>query len=363
MRLYANATLAAAGLLLLAANVGLAAGDANPPKAVSYQDYYSGSLADRSPFVAEQDCNAGAECGSGCCTRCCGGLVAGVEATFLKPNVRDLGVTVRNNIDPLNSKDLADFGNLSAAPRVWLGVENARGWGVRARYWQFDATSTDDEQRAFVGNSIVDTLAAESSLRAYTLDLEGTKRIAVGNWCVLGTFGVRNAEFKATHAFDMFSANVNGTHATTIGAITTENVRELHGTGLTGSVEAVYPFGCHGLSVFWNLRGSTLWGSTRAAATNRFMDSTTALQLISAGEDSTAYIIETQAGVRWEHRVECFNACAFAQMAFEYQKWTADRSATTFDYNQTVNGMQISGHSLSTTVDFTGLAVAIGFTR
>jgi hypothetical protein len=371
MRFYANATVATL-LLLLAANLAPAADNAEKPKIDRYQDYYAGSGPSTD---ASNNGGTGAGCTTcaneagcnvytPCCVGCGWGIVAGIEATYLRPNIRNLGVIIEQDCDPLRSKDLASFSDLSGSPRVWLGVESPCGWGVRARYWQFNDTSSDDEQRVFIQQAIVDTLAAESTLRAYTVDVEGTKRFALGNWCVLTSFGVRNAEFKASHAFDLFSSEVIGGRSLMIDSITTENAREVQGTGLTSSMETVRPFGDHGLSLFWNLRGSVLWGTTRAMGSSRFTDpSVTALQLVAAGEDATSYIVETQLGVRWQHRLECLNTCAFAQIAFEYQKWTSDQHATAFDYNQSINDVSIFGRSLSTTLDFTGLAVAIGFTR
>ena len=54
--------------------------------------------------------------------------VAGAEATYLSLNSSSL------------ERDTIRFG-FEAAPRIWLGLQNANGWGGQVRYWQLDADS------------------------------------------------------------------------------------------------------------------------------------------------------------------------------------------------------------------------------
>ncbi len=72
----------------------------------------------------------GEEC---CCGHDCGPYwhwTGGVEATYLDPRFHASGNpqadTTLRTIDP----------GWTAAPRIWLGVENADCWGAQVRYWQ-----------------------------------------------------------------------------------------------------------------------------------------------------------------------------------------------------------------------------------
>ena len=70
------------------------------------------------------------------------GLYAGVEATYLRANYYTLSTGGDSN----------GFG-YNAAPRLWLGWQTRSGWGIRGRYWDFDANKQQSvrPQRAHHG--------------------------------------------------------------------------------------------------------------------------------------------------------------------------------------------------------------------
>jgi hypothetical protein len=102
---------------------------------------------------------------------CAVGLTAGGELLFLKA---------------YQSEGLTTGFPCQAAPRVWLGMATDRGWGVRARWFDYHAAApTDDRWLAEVG--------------ATTLDVEVTGAFQVGNlWSGTLSGGVRYAELRET---------------------------------------------------------------------------------------------------------------------------------------------------------------------
>lgn len=307
--------------------------------------------------------NADDDCCLDCSKPCrCRGIVAGVEATYLKPNIGN-GINFTNPIRSFNSYDYADLNSFEGAPRIWLGVENdATGWGIRARYWELDAVNQD-------GFTDVDAMFVESVdagvyAEVNTIDLEMTRRLerlSRGNWSWLGSFGARHAALKRGESLDYLYVDAFGAALSS----QTNSYFNFDGTGVTGSLEGRRPIGNRGFALACNLRGSVLWGTNNALATSLISDAgARAIQVVGCRENAEHYIFEVQAGLEWSRRIECLRGDVFSHLMFEYQRWSADQ--TPFDYTQTLVNTSIttvSGSSLSSVIDFTGLAFAIGFTR
>jgi len=83
-----------------------------------------------------------AQLGNACGQESCGTWSAyvGAELVLLDPHVGSpTGFFGQNG----RTWDYPDY-NFVAAPRIWLGIENPEGLGVRATYWSLDATATSD---------------------------------------------------------------------------------------------------------------------------------------------------------------------------------------------------------------------------
>lgn len=274
--------------------------------------------------------STGSCCGDqscGCDNECCceprWHWTGGVEATYLDPNFHNSGIF--KLVDP----------GWTAAPRIWLGVENCNGWGARVRYWQLCANRT-----AFGIQPAEDVLVDLSqSLDMYDIDCELTKRFDLGCWKLLGTFGGRYAslggllhlnvlDFPDTSVFEVFDG------LTTAG-------------GLTFALELSRPIGCTGVEVFGTLRASPLWGNNRLnlrARVNNDGDLTSVDQRQESPTDLTIW--EAQVGLQCSKYLACCCGTVFARGGFEYQSWVLSDQG-----------------DVTSTTDLYGVAVAVGFTR
>ena len=297
---------------------------------------------------------------SSCCsnyTQCCRtwGIVAGVEGTFLKPNITGDNMTLTAPGLTGESSSLANFSEAQGAPRIWLGFENENGLGIRTRYWDFAANAVGDtfspgSPPLFI-NAQIGRAALE--LQAYTFDLEVYKHFCGEVWDVFATGGIRYAYRDINDEFYFHDRESNWTTFTSL-------QNQAGGTGLTGALELARRVGDSNFSLFGNVRGSVLWGTNQ----NRYIGLTNdsganTMQAYLLDESATTTIFELQLGVRWERPIKCVCANVFSTLAFEYQSWDTDGCAG-YDFSQTVTGATISGHSLGDKVEFAGIAWAIG---
>ena len=104
--------------------------------------------------------------------------MAGVEATYLRPQTHATSSRI-DSLSGFTRFKYADLDQLEAAPRVWLGIENNRGWGVRARYWRLDANdAASDVDDATLPLPV--TFVTDTYLSADALELELTRRFCHG---------------------------------------------------------------------------------------------------------------------------------------------------------------------------------------
>jgi hypothetical protein len=356
MRFYATGTVVTLAMLL----------GGSVARAGDGQDYWVGGQGPQGSCAAGEGCDNCLDSGS--CRRPCWGFVAGVEATYLKPNIRSESTLFADSFETIDSGRLATFTDMVGSPRIWLGVETDRGWGFRGRYWEYNARKSKDDLTFWELPDILKTVSANSRLHTYAVDAELTRRIDRCDWCALASFGLRNTGLKVNHGFDLFKAELFEEYQLILlGTATTTSMRQLDATGLTGSLEVRRPFGDCGLVFACNLRGSVLWGKDKVLGTSRlFVGDVIPVMLVQpaeASDNTTQYIVESQIGLEWSRRIECLRGCAFAHVMFEYQRWTANESAANFDLSQSFNDISVSMKSIEPNIDFAGVAVAIGFTR
>jgi hypothetical protein len=265
--------------------------------------------------------------------------IGGVEATYLDPRFHASG-----NPQADQSLKLVDPG-WTAAPRIWLGMENSNGWGSRVRYWQLS-----DEQSRFDITNIQPSSVYDISqtLKMYDIDAEVTKRMELGSWNLLGSFGGRFASLARLDSASAFD--------TTPPADTFEFLfnNQTNAGGITGSIEVSRPIGIGAWEVFGLFRASELWGNTNASFDMRENNNgTPSSNDFSDRFNSDLTIWEAQVGLQCSKYVECCGGMVLARCGFEYQSW-----------NWTVPGGNPGGGGIfNPGVDLYGVAFAVGFTH
>lgn len=274
------------------------------------------STANYSTEENNRECDSGdASCSSDGCDTSCGKnkwVSFGVEATYLKTDV-----------DASAYDDNLDFGNLGygwdTAPRIWLGCENSCGWGVRARFWDYDAESDstvlpsefeDGPGPAENGEDILIS-SLDNALGAYAVDLEMTRRCDRGCTERVLSFGARHAQISNEVSWGIADLE-HGEQ------ISLENHHWFDGIGLTLGLEGRRPYGCRGFSLYSNVRGSVIWGQNQGAV------GVWSINLDEAAVDETLWIGEAQLGLEWSRQVNSCGGTVFARVLGEYQHWTVD---------------------------------------
>ncbi len=367
--------------LLLAAltTVSVRAAEPSWPGYTGYPGY-DGSISQASNWeglaqgggssAAQNDCCSVCECMTCCCKPW--HIVTGVEATYLKANVQDTPLVHLTQLGQLVTSRIASLDDYYAAPRVWLGMENCNGHGIRARYWDFQASSWDYEVGlAPIVPDIFDIASynATNRLEAYTIDLEYTRRFAFHNWNLLGSIGARHARLDRVEALNSLTTDLLSGPTPLGVASQILSEREMNGTGLTLGLEGYRPLHHWNLNVFWTTRGSILWG-------NNVSNNVSTMYVAPAGlgpgavstanvlvlqETDTMYILECQIGLEWRCPLKCCCAEMFIRAAFEYQYWDVEESSGDYLTQVVLDVDPINfGETRDLRTDFTGLAFAIG---
>ncbi len=292
--------------------------------------------------ILQTTAQPGAESATNCIVPSCPGcpswmLSAGAEETFLRSH----------------SEKLSGF---QPAGRVWLGVENCDGLGVRARYWNFCQTAGTLLDR-FNGNDGPAAQFSIETLQAYTVDLEATKRVDYGCWDFLGSLGVRYAGLSQNGSNNSGANPVNGTPPAFVGFNIFNN--HFFGTGPTVALEGTRPIGDCGLGFVANLRDSELWGRSWSTA---FSDTEVdGGPLDTPVSELPLNILEFQTGLEWSRRVECMKGVVFARGLFEYQRWFATAAPASASAPDVGNLFAIAAPSPR--ADFYGAVFSVGFSH
>jgi hypothetical protein len=266
---------------------------------------------------------------------------AGVEATFLSPDLNSQGVNFEvQELDDLPprydfcSTSSDDIDSFYASPRIWLGVQGC-AWGANLRYWHLQAAegafdpsigglgTWDDFDcgRPDLGFS------SASNLEAYTIDLELTRRFCLHDCAMQGSVGIRHADIE--HNESLF-----GLANTDEGLLTgTARANRLsRGTGILLGLYGRKPiYSCSSVHWFYNARWSALWGPTQTSAetfasvlTNSTGTPSGAAASVNGAYtnvDDTLFVGEIQLGLEWNYALQCVPAKAFFRAAIEYQRW------------------------------------------
>jgi hypothetical protein len=320
-----------------------------------------------SPGPYESESSTCDDCGDAGCDECCGtcfdecatrcapwGLSAGVEATYLEPHSDNSNEGINFNLD-------YDF---EAAPRIWLAWQNQSGWGVRARYWDLDASQQLSAARDF-GDALVAQSIMED-IEAQTIDLELTRAFSIEetNGCL--SLGARHGRLHQHDNLQFTIFDVGGGGGDDASVILQDFDRGLDGTGMTMALDLRRPILQSRLAAICNLRGSIIWG------TNELDGSVTVIEVVPAGvgdldlndfqelhffgsDNEGMWIGELQAGGEWNTPISQAygGGNAFIRVLFEAQWWN-------------LPGVSTGDDSIATerqVYDFIGVTASAGFTR
>jgi len=299
-------------------------------KSFDLPDYYNNFDAEIDENVIPVNCCNEASCGykSGRKRNCCRparGWYGGVEATFLAPNfkgTRSTQVDISDFAGPTTNSYLGNNNeDLAAGPRVWLGVQGCK-WGGLVRYWGLDSTQVETLPYDGIRSAV-----ASDAFEAYTLDAEITRKFSRRKTKMVGSFGVRHARLNSVSTV---TANESIGPDFLLGSASSS--REFEGTGLTFGLNGLRRIRCSNWNIYFNSRGSILWGDSTARA------DTTAVGMFPGGAgnqvngavavgDDSMFIAELQLGLQRYFKLKCLPATAFFRGALEYQVWNADGSA------------------------------------
>lgn len=276
-------------------------------------------------------------CDECCCTPECWrgfsvctdpGIVFGAEAVFLKPYVNsftDLGFSIgQASVDfPLREN------RYDVTPRVWLGYVWEHGFGVRARYWQFNQPLVAEAYDVNFGGVNV---ATTGRLNMYAVDIEATQQANFGFWDLTFAGGVRLGSIRHCNTL-----HVAGLIADDIDAFWCSKFDKA--VGPTVAIEFERPIGSRGLALVGKARGSLLFGSNttevglpHAIRTPEFavgQFTLPALTIPPVGayvkQDVVMGVLEVQLGGEWTRKLDN-GAEFFVSALWEAQLWSGDRS-------------------------------------
>ena len=246
--------------------------------------------------------------------------------------------------------------DLKYSPRVELGYVACCGWGMRARYWQFDHSATErqladqpirihpiaDEPNIAVRVGAGDIAEAIHILELHVIDLEALYKSSSCGGYLLGSVGVRYVRMDQTLVGNEFDGP-DGPSATGI----LEEFLLLHhsfeGAGPTFAAEGLHRIGGSRLGVYLKLRGSILFGESD-------LDGIHPNGPDSLQADDITLVPVGEIGMGFDYTMGSF----FARIGLEAQYWVNAGSANT----------QLGGNSHNDPRDadmgFVGLNVATG---
>jgi hypothetical protein len=313
----------------------------------------------------------------------------GIEATFLSPDLNSDGVSVtveeidedRHDVCTTLSDDVDDF---YVSPRIWLGVQGCC-WGANLRYWHLQASEgAFDPSIGSLGTwDAFDCGTPDfgfmtcSSLEAYTIDLELTRRFCLNDCAMQAAVGLRHAEIE--HSEGLW-ALANADEGLLTGFARANRLSR--GTGLMFGLYGRKPvFPCSCVHWFYNARWSALWGPTQTSvetfasvqtiADPNISGSAASVNAAYTNVDDTLFIGEIQLGLEWDYCLQCVPANAFFRAALEYQRWDGGKG---WSQSQSFAGATIVGQVDPTSVitadaaasapqmDLIGISLATGLT-
>lgn len=299
-------------------------------------------------------------CSASCCSEpvCCDSVgcgscqlapqrwYTGFEATFVKPYFgNNVAFTTTDNSGTNSTISETDFDyDLEFSPRVFLGWNrDCDDVGFRATWWQFDHSASTAETNPpvsglgnvalpeFGGVTIesvtpTDVITADSSLNAYTIDLEATKTTNFCSWQFGMSGGFRYAYLEQGYLGLLSDDSLNALDQVDFS-------HSIEGFGPTIGFEAFRPYGCQS-GVFCKARGSLLFGDSKSSLiADQDLSLTTPSRVTqTTASDDILSICELQVGYRWQaDPCRCRGVQPFLSIAMEGQLWDGAGNASTQD--------------------------------
>lgn len=255
------------------------------------------------------------------------GIYAGFEMTFLKPFFEDAAQedAFSNGVDR----------QMEPAPRVWVGVVNASGAGLRARYWHYDHSS----KPGHVSHFFTVPKPAIMTIAAHIVELEGTNQWWVSNQMFTGGAGVRYAFFGQEFGDQAGTALL---------------FKKFQGVGPMLSAGTRRPLGNSGWALVSDIRGSILFGESRQAND---------LTGVSRDASDMNSSVELQVGGEWSRRLRSGHRFYLRGM-LEGQLWMG--AGTFVEGSDTVFDAVFDGANVSPDdhdVGFIGFSFMVGVSR
>ena len=223
-----------------------------------------------------------------------------------------------------------DFGNhLDVAPNIWLGYVSERGWGVRARWFQFDQNSSTTFAAApgetitgmsplALGNVPVNgAIAASSHLAVNVFDLQATCTYETPRWTHLLGVGVRYTSMSQDYQAGIISAANN---------IILASSHDLNGAGPCFSLETKYRLAETGFFLYGQIYGSVVFGQ---ASESSSVINNGVLQQFTGNPNSVLPVGELEIGAEYQKNVG--RAKVFLQAGFNGQIWWGGGNASNLD--------------------------------
>jgi len=252
------------------------------------------------------------------------------------------------------------FDSFTFSPRVWAGVQSDC-WAIIGRFWYL-SDGTSGLSPFLTTNGVM----TDDRIKAYTTDLEIDRVFCLGSSKVNVFLGARYAEFDSAQGIDIGKL----TSPTEIAFTSAFTNFAFHGIGLTTGFFGRTPITCDNcVSLIWGVRGSVLFGDDTAnAQTSATLinngAAAAAINGANASDDVTAFIIEAQLGVQWDHQLQCLPMSAFLRLAGEYQFWDLGSGVNAVAASASVSNTGLTSSRASVgNVDaqLIGLSVGAGF--
>ncbi|MDP6553891.1 MAG: Lpg1974 family pore-forming outer membrane protein [Pirellulaceae bacterium] len=265
-------------------------------------------------------------------------VYTGFSFLFAKAHMKEsFEATITNVVTPSLTLVPLDT-DYEMTPRVWLGMTNDQGLGVRMTYWRYDhggnaqtfvsdginlpgaTVTTVIFPAAIIAPVAGDVLSTSNQLATSTLDAEGTIDLQLGSLQMRAGAGLRYAKISQ----QMSALATRG--GAPIGVL--DWTREFEGIGPTISADARRPL-LNDVSAIGVLRGSLLYGE-KSLQRSVIGDSTPVpgppiVQLDDVDEVTAGF--EMALGVEWKREFASGHQLV-VQGTYEGQLWTAAGAPT-----------------------------------
>lgn len=248
---------------------------------------------------------------------------AGGEIIMAKPRLED-------GAEEDEQRHVMDFLHLHATPRVWLGLVDEQGLGLRARFWRFENVSSVDRVLHVPLQGDYSCMGID----AHTLDAEITQQFCICQWDATIASGVRYASLEQR----IMAADADDFRGKRFRAI-----------GPILSLDLHRSLGRFGFAWIANARGSLSVGEAQWSAPGRAQNT-----------DDIGSILDMQIGLQWSR---CFPRLGKVAVrgTYDQQNWfgTATSFGTESSAANGMLGIQPDDHDLA----FMGFSVGVELTR